>query len=363
MTQGSPQGLSDGMIVAVIVGIVLFVGVFAASVVVEEGRQITYENGSTTDAINLENRDSAQLDYYTATNQQVYDSLGNSIELSGSSDSYFQSQDNVDFNTTGEFTLSTWVYADSSISGERTVASLNGRLVQTYNSTTGNWEVWYYDERTTDSYELEANATSPGSFENVQVVSDGNSIELYVSSTSTPDDTVQLDGGFVESPNASNWDGRIDEVRTFDTALNATQRQSLRNDPVGPLPDSTTARIMFDERGTSTQLLFYASGGVDTFNANIVDGLNGSLLTEGTDYSWDSSSPGIEVLSGGRLDGAPVAYASFDYSIRQRGNDMLMTFEDSYNGAMGLAALLIVLIPLGAIFTYLYATKNRGGRR
>lgn len=252
-------------------------------------------------------------------NERVYDSTGTAVELSGSSSSYFSADQDLTFTEDANWTVSTWADADSDVSGEHAVVSLDGRVVIAYDAATDEWVGWYYDESTTASYELRADAQSqPSSMENVQFASNGSHLALYADSSATPADTEALDGSsYADAPDAQNWDGEIDEVRTWGVALDETNRSAVRDDPTGPLPGTNrTSRIMFDEHwDPHSQHLLFADGRVDLHDASIDSGgLAGTQMERGEDYEWRVGGSEVAILSSGRLAQDPVAYVLWDDS-------------------------------------------------
>lgn len=303
---------------AILTGLAIALVIMVGSIVLV-GFWDTGANADNTEAVEIEATDTwIDVGYdQRGVNERVYDSTGTAVSLSGSSSSYFEAQQDVTFTTDANWTVSTWAAADSGVSDERAVVSLDGRVVIAYNASTDEWVGWYYDESTTASYELRANAQSqPSSLENVQFAANGTHLALYAGSTATPDDTAVLDGSsYAEAPSAQNWDGRIDEVRTWGGALDEANRSAVRDDPTGALPATNhTARIMFDEHWrTDSQLLLYADGRVDLNDATISsNGLAGTLMDRGDDYEWRVGGSDLYVYSSGRLAQDPVAYVLWD---------------------------------------------------
>ncbi len=349
--------LPSVIVTLVVIGVILFTGTYIANGVVQNDPG----GGDVSQPAMLDGTDWTTLGDSIGKNEQVYNSLGYAINLTGSSDSYFRSTEDIDVANDDTWTVSTWAAANSS-SSERTVVSLEGEIIITYDAAAGNWTGWYYDEGDRDSYTVNVSASSPNSLTNVMLVRDGETLTIYENNTAG--ESVDLSGdNIVDAPITSdNWDGRIDEVRTFDDALSSSQRNSLHSDPVAPLAGTNrTARIMFDEAGKDNQLLFFAPGKVTTSNAAYSDGLDGSKMdgvsvwndiTSQTDYRWDKTGPRIRAVDGGELDGAPVAYVSY------RTQSNLDTFADDWTQTIQMAAILFILLPLGTIVMYLHTMRN-----
>ncbi len=354
------QGDLPSIIVTlVVIGVILFTGTYIANGVVETDPG----GGEVTEPAVLDGTNWVTLGDKIGTNEQVYNSLGYAVNLSGSSDSYFRTTEDVQFTNDDSWTVSVWAAADQSATSERTVVSLDGEVVITYKPAEGNWSGWYYDEGERDSYEVNVTATDqPGNLTNVILERDGNSLTIYQNNTAGETETLSNDS-IVDAPvTSNNWDGRIDEVRTFDDALSSSQRSSLQTDPAAPLVGTNrTARIMFDEPGEKKQLLFFAPGSVTTSSVTYGDGVPGKKMqgktvwndiTSETDYRWKKTGPQIKAVDGGELDGAPAAYVT--YTTKSN----LDTFADDWTQTIQMAAILFILLPLGTIIMYLKTARN-----
>jgi hypothetical protein len=275
--------------------------------------------------------------------ETVYNSRGKAVNLTGADDSYVESKSNYKIASDDTWTVSLWARVDNE-SGSQTMTALsvNGRLVVNYNGTDGNWTAWYYDESSTSSWQVNVSAPDqPQNLTNVQVWSNGTHLTIY--RNTTQGDIVNITGDNIESApvTSENWDGRLDEVRTFDDAINSTTRSELHNTPIAPQNNTNrTSRIMFDQADKSTQLIFFTDTRLEQSNVTFSQGLPGeqmdakSLLVMNPDYEWDTSGPKIKPLDGGQLDGAPVAYVDYQYE------GALSKVVDSWSNAVGLAALI-----------------------
>lgn len=278
--------------------------------------------------------------------ETVRDSRGYAVNMTGADDSYVETTSPISIAKDDTWTVSLWAQVDNGSETETmTALSINGRVVINYNGTDGNWTVWYYDESSTSSWQANVSAPDqPSNLTNVQVWSNGTHLTIY--QNGTQGDLVNVTGDNIESApvTTSNWDGRLDEVRTFDDPLNSTNRSELYNSPIAPQNNTNrTSRIMFDQPDKSTQLVFFTDADLEQSNVTFSQGLPGQVLnganllndiTGSTDYQWETSGPQIKPLAGEELDGAPVAYV--DYSFE----GALSGIVEAWSGAVTLAALI-----------------------
>jgi hypothetical protein len=113
---------------------------------------------------------------------------------------------------------------------------------------------------------------------------------------------------------------------------------------------------MFDQPDKSTQLLLYTdtkliqsnvtySAG---FSEQIMDGVSFTAsLTGSTDYEWYEKGPEIRPVDGGELDGAPVAYASYDF--KSTGLGVFLGFLDTIELAAIVPLLLMMSLAVFAL--------------
>lgn len=285
-------------------------------------------------------------------NETVRDSLGNAYLFTGAGDSYVESKQPIKFTDNANWSMSVWASVNASAMNEtRAVTSLNGRLVLYYNGTTDDWVAWYYDEGDRQSYEVRVAATSPQDLSNVIVTRNTTTLAIYRNNTQGTTANLSLESS-VSSPNASNWHGKEDELRTFGSYLNSSTRQDLIDTPVAYQVPSTnrTARIYFDRDNAP---VYFADTRLQTSNISVVDGLDGHIMEEknamndlvGTsDYVWDTDGPQIKPLSSGQLAHQPVAFVDYSY---EGGFSNLI---DSWSQFVGLGALLPLVIMAVVVF-------------
>lgn len=347
----SLDSLPELIITVVVVAGVLFVGISAMSTMPDSG---TNEQG--IEAVKLEGTNFVSVGVPNILEREVYNSLGYAIELTGANNSGFESTQPIEYSTDETWTLSTWAAADANATNQSmTAVSLDGRVVVSYNESAGEWSTWYYSDATRSAYEITA-AETGNETQLTQVVVERNGSTLTMFVNGTQGGTADLSTtSSVPAPNASNWDGRIDELRTFDDALNASQRSHLFSSPVAPLAASNrTSRVMFDEPSRSRQEVFFSPASVETSNVGYGDGHDGdkmngsSVLNEisgDADYVWDWDSLSIRAVDGGRLETAPVAYV--DYKLKTLQGVIASGFREF----IGLMGTLFIVIPLAfAIF-------------
>lgn len=288
-------------------------------------------------------------------NPTVVNSRGYAVNLTGADDSYVESKQSFELSTDDTWTVSVGARADAEAAGDTmTAVSLDGRLTIVYNGSQGVWTAWYYDEGARNSYQVNVSAPNqPGNLTNVIVWSNGTHLAIYRDNTQGDLKDITT-SSIADAPvSSTNWNGRLDEVRTYDDALNTTQRQQVVGSPVAPLPGTNrTSRTMFDEPEQRTQDIFFTDTRLETSNATFSQGYAGDVMdrkdlisdiTGETDYVWETSGPQIYVVEGGELDGAPVAYVEYDYE------GALSSIINAWSDLVGLAALLPLLFVVVAI--------------
>lgn len=294
--------------------------------------------------------------------QTVFDSRGNAIRLTGADDSFVESDQSIEFATDANWTVSTWAnVSDGAGSKNMTAVSLNGRVLLQYNGSQSNWSVWYFDEGSRDSWRANVSAPNqPGNFTLITAQHNGTHLTIY--RNQTQGDVVNTSAGDNIEPvwiNATNWEGDLDETRTWDANITDAQRNALFNNPIDPVVNSRTARLYYDQ-GTGTEVLVFHAGGTATLsNGSWVDGLAGKTLDEktgpadvvgGNDYEWDEEGPRIKPRSGGELEDQPVAwvdYTRFDQTAR-----FAFTALDAWGFAATVPMIILGLFVLGLLLRY-----------
>jgi len=318
----------------------------------------------TGQAVTFEDSDGASeiLQVY-----QVNDSTGYAIELTGADDSFYESNSNIDLASDGNWSVSTWARVDDDAGDENmTAVSANGRVIIQYNGSDGNWSVWYYDDGTGNSYVLETDAPDqPGNLTLVTATANNTHIKVYRNDTLAATENLSTSSVEDADLNATNWDGTLDETRVFDDGTNDSEQSDLYNNPVAPRPErNRTARLMFDEGSGDRTAIYFTPTYADLSNHTwVTTGLDGHILTDGTDYTLNQDSGTITALDGGRIDGAPVVWIDYQYQalddVGQGGKNM--------GGAFGLFGQAVIVIPAIAVLVTLvggllggvmYATRS-----
>lgn len=333
--------------VALAVGVVVMDGVLAGA-----GEEGAGEATLTAETVPLDPTGGwVRIDTGTGTNETVYNSRGYAVNLTGTNDSYVQSRDTYQIAEDDTWTVAASGYVDADAENDTmTLVSVNGRVIIDYNGSgaTNQWTAWYYDDGSRNSYRVNVSAPNqPASLTQVSVRS--NSTHLTIYRNGTQGETVALSGDSIADANvnATNWNGRLDELRTYDDALTASQISTLHSQPNHPIAGTNqTSRAMFDEPGRSTQRLFFTNTELTTSNVTYSAGWPGEVMdgaslwnsiTSETDYEWDTNGPKIRPVSGGELDEAPVAYVDYD---KEDATDAVV---QGYVRSIGIAALLPLL--------------------
>jgi len=307
---------------------------------------ITSDERADTDLlVKLDGNKFTEINNGEGYDETVKDSRGLALQFTGADDSFVQSQDPITYSTDNTWTYATWARTQSGAETDDMVAvSWNGEVVIAYNATRTEWVGWYYNTTTRNSHKVNISAPNqPANLTHVALTSNGTHVTIY--RNNTEGETVNITQAQTQPAPVedSNWNGSLDETRTFDDALNASQRQALVDDGVGPLKDTNrTSRIMYDQPDR-TQTVFFANTELDVSNVSWVSGLAGQVLTAGTDYEWDTDGPRIRSLPGGEVDGAPGVYVEYDFE------GALSQVINAWSNAVGLAALMPLLIIVALI--------------
>jgi len=249
------------------------------------------------------------------------------------------------------WSLSTYVDVDDS-SRTQVVWTVRENWQLAYDGVAGEWELWYYNSSSTNSYSTSVSA-SPTGLTNVQAQRDGQTVTLYNSSGSSS--SITITPGTDSSapvPATQPLDGRLDETRVWQAALNATQRQQLRDEPLDPVGvGNRSAQLMFDRDGSSVAVDFSSASGSLTGAATRGSGLAGAELVKGVDYRVDGSE--LIALDGGSLDEMPRVAVSHGGLL---GAGVFGALLGLMRSAIGVLALLMLAI--GGVVAL---NKFRGG--
>lgn len=315
---------------------------------------INHENTVVLD----DGQTSASFGDTVGTQPVVRDSTGYAVALSGANDSYVTSEHDIRIASDDTWTVSTWAsLSPDATASAATAVSVNGRVVLSLHNQSGSytWQAWYYSDSTTNSYQVNVSAAGqPGALGNVQVVSNGTHLAIY--QNNTRGEVANLsESSLVEAPvTASNWHGRLEELRTFDTALNNSTRQALVDTPIAARPSANpTARAMFDEPGANRQLLLYTDSQLVTSNVSYQSGLAGSVYDRGSDYEWDTVGPQLTILDSGALAEVPVVYVSW------MSKSKFGTLADDWRALLNISGLLIRVLAILLVISYFLLIRGR----
>lgn len=288
--------------------------------------------------------------------ETVVDSRGYAVNLSGRADSYVTTDNQINIATDDNWTVSVWARPDAEVtSGKQTAVSIDGRIVISYDATASNWTAYYYDTGSTNSYRVNVSAPdSPGgNFSNIIVTRNDSTLSIYRNNTLGESKSVTGENTVTADVNSTNWDGRLEELRTFNEALNNSKRDRVYSEPVRAISGvERTSRIMFDQPRRKNQLVFFANAQLQQSNVSFSDGLSGhemqskSLFSSNADYEWSNEGPQLKPLAGGGLDGAPVAYVEYTFKTEYADPD------DMFGMFTGLASLLPLLMIAVVIMAY-----------
>lgn len=327
---------------AIIVVMALALGV--ALLDVQEDRGADREQRLQADGVRLADTDTfVPLNTGKGTNQTVFKTTGYAVNLTGSGNSFVSSNAEFNISRDNSWSVSIWAHVDQDASSDTmSVVSLDGQAIISYNGQSNQWEGWYYSESSTHSYQVNVSTsgTDVGSFTHLVLQSDGQTLSIYRNTTAGESKSLTSESLTPAPVNATNWDGRLEELRTFDETLNTSQRQTLFDNPVQQQPAwNTTSRAMFDEYTNDRQLLFYTDTTLRQSNVRFSNGFAQINATNVTDYEWNTDGPQIRPRSGGNLEGAPGAYA--DYTYVETKLDPLL---DGYQQFAVIGALLPLLL-------------------
>jgi len=296
-------------------------------------------------------------------NPTVHDSRGLSRLFTGAPDSYLASDDSLTVASDQNWTAHQGVWVNQSATNRNmTVLALGDpNVLVRYdgNRSSAVWRLVYVGVTSTN----ETTVSAPSPTDATQLFIGRSSNTLWINRDNSANATITVSDDSTGQTNlttAKNLDGRLDETRMFDTRLNSSQRQSLVDDPITPLPGTDrTARIMYDERVVSPVNVFFADGDATVSNATIADGFAGSTLTESSlmttgDYDWRPKGPEFRLRSGSDVAGAPAVYAN--YTLVAGGENPVL---NGIASALQLSAVLPILLIVSMVLTLLAATRRR----
>lgn len=288
----------------------------------------------------------------TGLNETVWKTTGFAIELTGANDSFVESNDQITFAEDDTWSVSTWAsVSPGAESNTMTAISADGRVLIQY--ANGTWSGWYYDEGERTSYRVNVSSQNqPGNL--TLVTATANKTHFTIYQNTTQGDVVALSNSSFNDAtlNSSNWNGRLEETRSFDDYTNASEQATLYNNPIEARNDrNRTLRVMYDQPHRD-QIAIFAGTSVRYSNATFASGFAEQVMQPasnviGADYEWQQTGPEIRPKSGGELDGFPVAYASYDFETSI--SAQMEGVSDAFELAAIVPILLIGLLLVGIV--------------
>jgi len=304
---------ADRVVIVLTIGIILLsatavFGAFDTST----GDQVSAVD-RTGGVVPLDGTEWATIADNNGENETVMETRGNAVQLNGAPDSEVRSDADLSLATDGNWTVCTWARARDT-TAEMDVLSANGRIVLGYNGTATEWTLWYYDDASTSSWQLNASATTPGQgFYQLCAWQSNDELRFYINATRRDRVANVSKANIREAPvNTSNWNGTVEETRVFDDALDASQRNATVSDPTAALPSANrSARVMYDAGSGSRVYVWFNGTDATLSNGSWVSGFDRVTVPE-SGYEWRRDGPEIRATSGSILDGAPVAWVDYD---------------------------------------------------
>lgn len=227
---------------------------------------------------------------------------------------YFDGTDYVESDAHDTLTGSPWTVcaaaeldSDANLANTYDVAAVeNESIMLQYDA--GSW-LAYYNNSTADG-KATIDAPSPHGMTFVCGRWNGTQLQIYRNGTAGSPSTLSAT---TTSRNVSTeWYGRLDEVRVYNSSLTASQVQSYADHPILPVQGVTPdGRYMFDEGSGGTTHVYFADTTANVVGASWVDGLRDESYTRGVEYELRGEPFSIKVIQGSRLDGAPVLYVEY----------------------------------------------------
>jgi hypothetical protein len=347
--------LYEAIVLVVIAGTIGMLGlqVFSAGADLAGSEQTALKD----DAVDLDGVDWVEIGsaYGEGTSQTVVDSRGYAYRFTGAPDSEVSSSANVDFSGNWTVMQGAWVNASATGQNMTVLAVGDPNVILEYhgNRTTAQWSAFVYD--TPDSYRVNVTATDPTNASLIWVTRNETDIAIHRGNTtgeSVSSGASSTAGGNLTA--ADTFHGRLDETRAWATYVNATQRADVNAIPTRFTEPATDrqARLLYDR---SPSLPVYFSGESATAsNVTLAAGFSGRTLEEYTgaydsgganDYVWSDYGPRVRARSGGRIEHAPVAYAS--YTFTDEAGQWTNTLENTISRFRTVFAVLGLVVVIG----------------
>jgi len=275
---------------------------------------------------------------YTDEITEVRDSTGQALHLS--EDAELQVSGGLGVQGE-EWTWSTMTAVENT-SRDQVLWSIRDEWILAYNGTEPAWVLWHYNRSSTNSYRLSVPATGAGSLTTVQATRDNGTVTLFNSSGASASMTLTPGADTTAAlPTTNSLDGRLEETRVWGRVLNASERQSVRSNPILPIPGDRRSRLMMDQTGRSVAVDLRSASGKVVGSYSLLGtprgtGVAGTTLTEGQQYQL-SGRNGITLTMTGAYERAPRAVI-----------DVPSTITGPLVGAIATLAMLSVLVVLSS---------------
>lgn len=307
------------------------------------------------------NQDFVSVNSVTGENETVYKTTGYALNLTGANDSQLNANDGYDLENDTSWHVSVWARVAAGAGGDtREVASISDGEIRIYrNGSANEWRVWYYRQDTRNSYEASVPTNnSVGNLTNIQAKANDSHLVVYRNTTAGT--AVAITGSnTVDAPTeANNWDGTIEELRTFGEPLDATNRSNLYNSPAEQRQNlDRTMRVMFDKPADQDAAVLLqgsdatvSNGSLDKvgFDEQVMDPETTSNNLNGdTDYKFDENGPKVAredpPAGDSELKGAPAAFVTYKSS-----GSLVVPDVSNWFGVAALIPIVLLIIAIVA---------------
>lgn len=329
---------------AVIAGFAIVIALMAGLTVVDALYTVGTDRGQGSNTTNGVGIVGGSASFTADTVDSVYrarTSLNDSVNLSGAPDSNVTIDSDADLGH--DLSVCTYGVASSdTVTNDRTQILLATQAaVLQYNGTTDEWQGYYYNTSSRNSFRASVTAASPNS--PTLVCLNHGQQNLNVSANTTRGTNVTTGTSNIAAyPTGGNWNGTVEETRLYDYPLNTSQRADWVAEPVLAVNGEAPAtRVTYDTTGTTADTfgVYFASGSATASNASLVTGRRGPAITEGTDYSISGSTISIGASNTLNQTGE-VLYVTF----LPLSGTMLQNVVQGFGSFSGLAALVPLLL-------------------
>jgi hypothetical protein len=225
-------------------------------------------------------------------------------------------------------------------SRSQVIYQLGDNYQLSYAADSGDYQLWYFDASTRDSYALSVNASDPTGLQPILIERQNDKLRLE--STAEANEITTTGDSFVPLPTDNSLDGALEETRVINRTLTDNDFKRYISDPIQPVAvGNRTARLMLDTGGSGVDVSFRSSAASLNGDASKAEvGVDGDRLDRGTDYALagpgSSSSQTLIVLSGGQLEDMPRAFVNVTNDFEQ--------LIELVNIAFGLAGVVLLVV-------------------